>query len=51
MEDLAEETKSCHLEGMVVEQSNPPLNGSMKGLAKDTERCHPESVNERRICV
>jgi hypothetical protein len=29
-------------EGLVVEQSTTPLNGSMEGLAEETENCQPE---------
>jgi hypothetical protein len=29
-------------EGLVVEQSTTPMNGSMESLAEETENCQPE---------
>jgi hypothetical protein len=35
-------------EGLVVEQSTTPLNGSMEGLAEETKNCQPE-VPQRAV--
>jgi hypothetical protein len=36
--------------GLVVEQSTTPMNGSMEGLAEETENCQPEVPQSAVSC-
>jgi hypothetical protein len=37
-------------EGLVVEQSTTPMNGSMEGLAEETKNCQPEVPQSAVSC-